>query len=111
MSLIVASEAARKIRVAEIVLVCAPSDPKVGKDVLVISRENRIGGHVDVCGSGLKYRGVFLLVVVPDGCRNLLSCLIAARILDLQRLDSLLLDEGQCYWYPAECHGPVDRSL
>ena len=68
MGFVVTAEATWKIRVAQIVLVCAPRDPKIGEDVLVINGENRIGRRVDVCGPGLKCCGL-LLTVVPAGNR------------------------------------------
>src|SRR5690242_12482794 len=89
MSFIVAAETAGEILMTKIVLVCAPCDPKIGKNVVVINGENGVGRGLDVFGTGLICRQLLLAVVIPDRRRDFMSCLFAACILDFQRPQGL----------------------
>src|SRR5215472_5219596 len=71
MSFIVTSEATRKVRVAQVVFVCAPRNLEIRKYIFVVNGEDCLGCYVHVRGPGLNECGLRLGIKLPDCSRDL----------------------------------------
>src|SRR6516164_11855535 len=104
MSFIVTAEATRKVRVAQVVFVCAPRNLEIRKYIFVVNGEDCLGCYVHVRGPALNECGLRLSIKLMDCSRDLSSRFFAGRILGAQYFDTFLPDKGQGYRNPADCH-------